>query len=278
MVNQDPNAAEYPRLDADLIRAELGDPSVSLTVLESVTSTNTLVLDHIDVYPHCSVLLAEQQTAGRGRRGKAWVSPSRRNLYFTLAWDWPHDYARLQGLSIAVGVALADAFEILGLDAVQLKWPNDVLWRDKKLSGILIETKPVTNQPMRVAVGVGINVLMAPTDSASAAIGQPWASLQQAGCVDSAREHVAAVVISSLVAAMRSFADAGLDAMRERWAARDWLRGCLVECGSTKGIAVGVDAHGALIIDVDGVYNSVSAGEVSVRRRTEGESCAGSST
>lgn len=248
---------------------------VHVHVHSTVTSTNTVMLDSPQLFAHKHVLLAEEQTAGRGRRGKHWVSPFGQNLYLSFAWDWTSDLLRLQGLPIAVGVALASAFEAsyAGTDEApvfKLKWPNDMYWQDRKFGGILTETRPLANGVVRVIVGIGINTLM-PSDSVQgAAIDQPWTSLQEAFAYAPNRNQVAGSMVNALVHGLEQFEQFGIAAVQEAWVGHDWLRDQPVTCGAIDGVARGIDASGALIIESDGVRHSVNAGTVSVRRKSVG--------
>ena len=205
------------------------------------------------------LLVAERQTAGRGRHGRSWHGAAGASLTCSLAW--PFARTDLSGLSLAVGVALADALDPPpGAGRIGLKWPNDLWLLDgargatgrpgRKLAGVLIETAPFP--PGRVAViGVGINVLpLAVADAASGV-----AALAEIDPAASAARTLA-IVAPALVAAVRRFESAGFAAFAERFAARDLLRGREIFSdgeGAIAGVASGVDSDGALWLDaVDG--------------------------
>lgn len=128
--------------------------------------------------PSGAVCLAESQRAGRGRRGRDWLSPCARNLYLSMLWRFPHGPETLGGLALAVGLAVRAALEDAGVPGVTLKWPNDALYRGSKLAGALIELSGEAGGASCVVVGVGINVSM-PRERA-AAIAQPWTDASRA--------------------------------------------------------------------------------------------------
>lgn len=242
----------------------------SLDVMQSIDSTNAYIMGLAPQSSAC-VCLAEQQTAGRGRRGRKWVSPYGKNLYLSCSWSYEGGAAVLEGMSLAVGVALVRALDALGLSAVELKWPNDLLWRGRKVAGVLLEMTGDASGHCRVVVGVGLNVTMAEADAQE--ITQPWVSLQEiaedTGVVLPSRNSVAAEVLVQLLPLLSGYAKSGFSGWREEWVAKDAYRGQQVslQAGSMidVGVAVGVDETGALLLEcVDGV-KTFTGGEVSLR-------------
>ncbi|MEP7057177.1 MAG: biotin--[acetyl-CoA-carboxylase] ligase [Caldimonas sp.] len=220
--------------------------------------------------PHFTPCLrvAEQQNGGRGRQGRSWLSERGASLTFSLAL--PLVRTDLSGLSLAIGVALADALEPRAArPRIGLKWPND-LWlldapgRGRKLGGVLIETVPLGRQRIAV-IGVGLNVLALaqPADVASGYAGLH--ELDPEATAPALLERVAA----PLVDAVRTFERAGFAPFRERYAARDLLSAQRVRTTQPdlpEGLAAGIDADGALVVErPDGRFVRVSSGEVSVR-------------
>lgn len=261
------------RLDAARIAAAL-PPAVralglSVAVATRVDSTNTRLLD-ADPAQDPQALFAESQTAGRGRRGRDWVSPFGSNLYLSLAWSFPAWPARLTTLPLAVAVALARALSALGLDEAGIKWPNDLHIDGRKLAGVLIEPRGEAGGPCRVVVGVGLNLRM--QDTQAAAIAQPWTSLAEAlaarGRAMPARAAVAVAVLGELALALRQFEDSGFVSFSAEWNRRDLLRDHAVHVDGGvggEGVARGIDGDGGLIVDSAGGRRVVHAGEVSVR-------------
>ena len=225
------------------------------------------------------LLVAEHQTAGRGRLGRAWRSTAGASLTFSLALPLaPADWS---GLSLAVGVALAEALQPVpppgGLQ-VQVKWPNDLWLVDapppgeggappagRKLGGVLIETLAARSQRL-VVVGIGLNVVALP-QVLHADLPHGIAFVQELDAAATAPSTLARIALP-LLEALRTFERDGFAAFASRFAARDLLRDCAVtttQPGVPDGIARGVDAGGALRIDAGGVLHRVASGEVSVR-------------
>lgn len=266
-------------LDGDAIAAVLPAAVRSrvgrLEVAWSLDSTNSELLrrgarddDRADV------LLAERQTGGRGRRGRTWSSPLAAHLYLSVARSFGGGLARLGGLSLVAGVAVAEALQALGYGEVRLKWPNDVVVAGAgglcKLGGLLVEGSGEHAGPARAVIGLGLNVRM--PASAARDIDQPWCDL--AGLprpAPPARGEVAAAVLAQLLPALDRFDASGLAAFLPRYAGLDALAGqpvTLQSAGSTQsGVALGVADDGALRLRLaDGREQRVHAGEVSVRR------------
>lgn len=257
-------------LDVDLLRGEL--PStwqrrLEIQVLASTDSTNSQLVE-ADASRDPQALLAEHQSRGRGRQGRVWHSPFGTNLYLSLAWTFPKWPPQLTALSLAAGVAVAEALEAMGAVQVQLKWPNDIWWRDAKLGGILIEQRGEAGGACRVVLGLGLNVSMrAATD---AQISQAWTSMAQVlpGQLLS-RNRIAARVLEHWCAMLDEFGQVGFGRCLPRWRDRDLTRNCAVQLEqdseSVHGIARGVDDDGALLIDVDGERRRILSGDVRLR-------------
>jgi BirA family biotin operon repressor/biotin-[acetyl-CoA-carboxylase] ligase len=257
---------EKQRILTDLpetARAELG----SFTVLGEVDSTNRFLMEGEAFHaPGVHACVAETQSAGRGRRGRTWVSPSGANLYLSLLRAFTTVPESLQGLSLATGVAVARAMKSLDVEGIALKWPNDILLGDRKLGGILLETSGANAPPSRVVTGIGINVDM--SGEAAAEIDQPWTDLASHG-LNPGRNRLASRVLAEVLAAQAGFMHTGFDAFRSDWEMLDALRDREVELhagGSSRtGRARGVDASGALLLEVDGQRERVVSGDVSLR-------------
>lgn len=177
-------------LDPDTIAQALSPNArgalATLEVVASIDSTNSELLRRDTARVGASVLLAEHQTGGRGRQGRVWVSPPACNLYLSIARHFVGPVSRLGGLSIAVGVATAEALRALGLDAVGLKWPNDVVIADsarlRKLGGILIESGGGRDGAVRAVIGLGLNVRMSERSMSERSM--PEASMSKAPISD----------------------------------------------------------------------------------------------
>jgi BirA family biotin operon repressor/biotin-[acetyl-CoA-carboxylase] ligase len=265
-------AQPLQRLDAARIRAALPAPQRlrGLEVLARTDSTNQRLLE-AEPAQDPQALFAELQTAGRGRRGREWRSPFGANLYLSLAWSFPAWPPQLSALSLAVGVACARALRVAGLSQVRLKWPNDLRVGEYKLGGILIEQRGEAGGACRVVIGIGINLAMSAEQAG--ALGQPWTSLQAAmaagGRRPPERNAFAAALLGELLAALTEFEEAGFAPFLADWS---WLDATAnqpvrIEGGGAPllGIARGIDAQGALIVEVQGQRHHVHAGEVSLR-------------
>lgn len=239
-----------------------------IQVLWSVDSTNRYILNQATngVVPGLAVL-AEHQSAGRGRRGRDWVSPFGRNLYLSLLWEFELDAAQLSGLSLAIAVAITRALTKLEINDVMLKWPNDLLWKERKLCGVLLEMKGEASGPWQVVIGIGLNVNM--DSSTGEEIGQPWVDLQSILGRNLDRNQLAALILSELLQAMDQFQQSGLTPFIAEWRARDVCCDQLVELHFPdrvqQGIARGIDNTGALLMESEGIVKPYHAGEVSLR-------------
>lgn len=258
-------------LDADRIRAGLSRTTRSdlreLRVLDWTDSTNARVKAEPRENQHGLAVLAEGQTAGRGRRGRGWVSPFGRNVYLSLGWRFEQGAAGLGAMPLAVAVAACRALESLGVPGPTIKWPNDLQLDGRKLGGCLVEVQGDLSGPCHAVVGVGLNVSM--PGAAGRAIDQAWTEL--GGVLPGAsRNTVAAALLQGLLDAMRSYAKDGFAAFASDWRRLDALQGRPVtvhlENSDTSGVARGVTEQGALRVDTDEGAREFVAGEVSVRR------------
>jgi BirA family transcriptional regulator, biotin operon repressor / biotin---[acetyl-CoA-carboxylase] ligase len=229
-------------------------------------STNTELLDHLRRGGGPLLLVAERQTAGRGRLGRAWQSQAGGSLTFSIGQAWPAALD-LSGLSLAVGCALADALEPEG-QRLGLKWPND-LWLDgAKLGGVLIETVALPGAQRGVVIGVGLNLAPLPEGSDRSAFASGHAPLQ--ALLPGIEPATAlARVAPALQRLLAEFANgAGFAPWREAFARRDLACGRRVSvgvgAGSRRGTARGVSASGELLLDEDGRLSTLSGGELSL--------------
>ncbi len=258
-------------LDAERIRASLQAATVdalsSLDVAWSLDSTNSELLRRKAPERGVEVLLAEQQTGGRGRRGRQWASPIASNLYLSLSRQFSGGLARLGGLSLVVGVAVAEALRQAGYGAVGVKWPNDLLAHGRKLGGILVEGGGEHGGPVRAVIGIGVNVRMpAPV---AMTIDQAWTDLAGLGDGAPSRNALAAQLLDTLLPALEQFDRDGLPPFLARYAALDVLAGRAITVhgpqGDEQGVADGIGDDGALRVRMEQGVRQVHAGEVSVR-------------
>jgi BirA family biotin operon repressor/biotin-[acetyl-CoA-carboxylase] ligase len=168
-------------LDVRSIRSHLHSAATAVVeeieLFEQLDSTNEYLLEKCRRVPSASSLacLTEEQTAGRGRRGRIWVSPPLANLYLSLSWRLRRDLAEVTAVTMLLAFAVADALTAIGVPELEIKWPNDLLCRNRKLAGMLVE---VCGSPgnWNIVIGIGLNVDM--PSQASTAIGQAWIDLK----------------------------------------------------------------------------------------------------
>lgn len=258
-------------LDADFILLALSDGAASqLHSLSIALETVSTQLDAAaaEAPAHgCSVLFAEHQTGGVGRNARHWTSPASANLYVSVSRRFRGPLSRMAGLSLVVGVALAEALHAMGFSGVRLKWPND-LWVDgRKLGGILVQLR--NHSPGSGAIiGIGLNVRM--PDDAAGRIDQPWCDLSQLGAGEVSRNEVATHLLAALLPALQQFDEAGLSPFLSRWQALDALDGRPVRVTDGmhqfEGLCLGIDGDGALRVRGPGLEErSFHGGEVSLR-------------
>ena len=231
-------------------------------------STNTHLLETVGISRSNGVVcLAEQQTTGRGRRGRTWVSPFGGNLYLSLLWRFAGGAVQLAGLSLAMAIAITRALHELGLDSVAVKWPNDILVSNQKLSGILLELAGEASGPCSVVIGVGLNVQASNTEMS--AVDQPWIGLESGLGRRVSRNELAGRIINHLLAAIQEFELDGLTPFLEEWKAHDCYAGKEVMLhlpeGDIRGVVRGVDNTGALLLAQAGEVRRFHSGEISMR-------------
>lgn len=239
-----------------------------LDVFHEIASTNAYLLDVAkqgDVSGH--VCIAECQTAGRGRRGRQWMSPLGGNLYLSLLWRFQAGTTSLGGLSLAMAVAVMRALRDVGLESARLKWPNDILVDGQKLAGILLELSGEATGPCSVVIGLGLNIRTPAAEMST--VEQPWTDLESALGETVSRNDLAARLLGQMVVAASQFEQQGLLPFMKEWAEWDALSGNEVTLdlptGPLQGVARGVDENGALLLARNGELQRHHSGEVSVR-------------
>ena len=266
-------------LDAQAITLALS-PSASeylavVEVFQNIDSTNKYARELTENGSASgAVVLAEQQSAGRGRRGKNWVSPFAANIYLSMVWDFEQGAQALEGLSLAIGVAVKRVLTAQGIDAVKLKWPNDIYVEQRKLGGILLEMVGDPAGQCTVIVGIGLNVSM-PAKSGDE-IEQDWTDVatelkrQNSAAASPSRSALAAALISEILPLLSTFQSQGFAAYRDEWQAADAFYGLNAVISTPKqsivGVVKGVDTNGALRLELEsGKIESFIGGELSLR-------------
>ncbi|CAI1188796.1 bifunctional biotin--[acetyl-CoA-carboxylase] ligase/biotin operon repressor BirA [Serratia ficaria] len=251
-------------LEAERILRLLGDKRV--TVLPVVDSTNQYLLDRIGELQSGDACVAEYQQAGRGRRGRQWISPFGANLYLSMFWRLEQGPAAAMGLSLVIGIVMAEVLQRLGAEDVRVKWPNDLYLNDRKLAGILVELTGKTGDAAQLVMGAGINLAM--RDTNAGAINQGWINLQEAG-ISIDRNELAATLLNELRQSLKQFEIDGLAPFVARWRALDNFidRPVKLLIGEQQifGIARGIDQQGALLLEQDGAIKPFIGGEISLR-------------
>lgn len=265
-----------PLIDPVRIKTLLGPLAGRFDVdaLSEVDSTSSELSRRADAgAPAGSVIIADRQSAGRGRRGRSWLSSPEDSLTFSVLWRFAGPPGRLSGLSLAVGVALARALQQLGARGVCLKWPNDVLLAGNagfaKLAGILIELN-CDRRGSAAIIGIGLN-LRPPPDLPSSALPQPAGGLAQALGILPERHQLLAAILLELVSVLDDFAVDGFAGLKPAWQAfHAWqdqpVRILDEQAPELNGICRGVDVDGCLLLETLSGMRSIHAGDVSLRR------------
>jgi BirA family biotin operon repressor/biotin-[acetyl-CoA-carboxylase] ligase len=257
-------------LDRDVIlqalqgRAQLG----GLDTFLNIDSTNRFLLQHEATQIRAPwAVLAERQSAGRGRRGRTWQSPFAGNIYLSLLWRFSQINANFIGLSLVAGVAVCRVLARLGIAQLGLKWPNDVLCQGKKLCGVLIEMHGEPNGPYNAVIGIGLNLAM--PEAVGRQIDQPWISLQQVSATIPSRNRLAAQLIDAMLETLPQFERHGLPPFLPEWQRLDLYRDQPVSLhfgeNQIQGIERGVDEQGALLVEHNGKLQRYYSGEISLR-------------
>ena len=248
---------------------ETKDSLSGLEIHGILGSTNEYLMSQIaDGVPSGQTCLAEQQTAGRGRRGRKWISPYGSNIYLSIFWRFSLAPIELSGLSLAAGLATVRALNRLGVTEVGLKWPNDILWQERKLAGLLLEVTGESGGPSQVVLGLGLNTHMSNQQGEN--IDQPWVDLTNIpGGEKIGRNQLAAELIHQLVNALKQFESSGLPPLLEEWQQQDLYHNKMIalQMGNRAivGKHVGIDKNGALLLLHAGEISAYYAGEVSLR-------------
>ena len=253
-------------LDLDYIRKSVAvtdsDIAQRVTVLDHVDSTNEFLLNlatQQSIHKHACI--AEYMSAGRGRRRRKWSGSAYENVMLSIAWDFSKDIRFLSGLSLAVAVIVVQCLSELTNEALQVKWPNDILWKYRKLSGILLETRDTT-----AVIGIGINCSL--SDDNRNAIDQPVACLSDLPDYSANRSVLVSRLLCSLGHGLEKFMKQRLEPFRQEWMQKHaYSNKRILTDGMNprEGTAIGIDGNGALLLKLDsGEIIPVQAGEISI--------------
>ena len=240
-----------------------------LEIKTRIDSTNTYLMGQVrEGLRSGHVCLAEQQTSGRGRQGRDWISPFGNNIYLSIYWRYDLDLVEISGLSLAAGLAVVKALSDLGIKGVGLKWPNDVLWQKRKLAGLLVEATGEKGGPSSVVLGLGLNCRI--EQHQGKMIDQPWADLSQVTLGERvSRNLLAARLIDRLLDELNKFATQGFLPLAKEWHDHDVYYGetITLKLGEDHvvGTHCGVNENGALLLREAGIIKAYHGGEISLR-------------
>lgn len=262
-------------LDGDAITFLLAtSPTSGIDKVEvhwQLDSTNSWLMHGYQADRSGTAVLAEIQTAGRGRRGRIWRSNIGGSLTLSLAWQFERGMSALAGLSVVVGIAVIDALTECGINGASVKWPNDVQVDGRKLAGILVEVGGEAQGPCHAVIGIGLNIRLDPATASE--IDQDWtdlATMTGSSLGTPSRNALAAAILASLSRALQRFERDGFAPFADDFARYDALLGrelrIIGSGGDSFGVASGIDARGALRVrSDDGKDVLVDSGEVSIR-------------
>ena len=261
----------FPKLDLDTIENDIDQnfrKSIErISITESTSSTNDDAKYYLSnqSYP-LSVHISDQQTGGKGRNGKKWISPKGRNIYISLGWKSSLLFSQLEGLSLAVGTVLANTLNQYTENQIKIKWPNDILFKKRKMSGILIENLDLEGK-VGVVIGIGINIHM--TDKEGKEIDQSWISLDEATNKINNRNKIITDLLNGLFQLTERFPSKGFKHFKSSFEKLDLLKGKKCKVISENDIkevkVLGVNGKGELLIKENKEYHSLRYGEVSIR-------------
>lgn len=243
-----------------------------LEIHDCINSTNQYLLDKsVQTNTKGLVCFAESQTAGKGRRGREWVSPYGSNIYLSILWQFQNGPATISGLSLAVGVAVIRALNESGITDVGLKWPNDILWQHKKLAGILIEVSGETGGPCSAVIGLGLNFYV--PENKAQTIMQDWVDLNHIFThnMSRIRNKLATTLLNHLMPTIANFEQDTLDHYLDEWRDYDCMKGKQIELYMGKqvfsGVVEGINNRGMLMLaNALGEIKTFASGEVSFRQ------------
>ena len=241
-----------------------------IEIFDQIPSTNTYLMErNHDNAASGTVCLAEQQSAGRGRRGRQWVSPFGCNIYMSILWRFQTSPMAISGLSLVIGIAVIRVLQFQYGDIFQLKWPNDIYCKGKKLGGILVEVSGESEGPCAAVIGLGLNIYL--PETAAAEITQQWTDLCKiTGQLCHDRNALVGELLNQLLPLISEFEKVGVASYLDEWRQYDCLKDkpATLHIGqhSYQGIVKGIDDQGLLLITKpDGNTQAYASGEVSFR-------------
>jgi len=253
------------RLLRELDKLSLNEAQPRVFVFDELGSTNQWLLDHLND-KELKVCVANSQIAGRGREGRSWVSPDG-NIYMSFNYCIGSEISDFSAISLVMGVVLIRVLRSVGVNDVNVKWPNDILLDDSKLAGILIETKKA-NKNTHLVIGIGLNVQM--IDECRELRDSKWSDLSAHGLGLKDRERVIALILVESKKTLQQFFNEGFGVFREEWMKSDVYAGMdvnILDRGKVilSGVESGVDRNGMLQVLSGSKLIKVHSGDVSLR-------------
>lgn len=234
---------------------------------DEIASTNGFILKHAEELDSGDICVAEYQSAGRGRRGRTWVSPYGCHLYFSMYWQFPQGMAQAMGLSLVVACSIVKVLEQLNVDEVGVKWPNDIYLAGKKLAGVLIEMSGQTDNECNLVIGIGLNMAMSEQHGKS--IDQAWSDLTSLTSMPR-KTQLLTLLQKQLQQDLSLFQESGLTPFLSRWEDADLFIGqqikLLIGTEEVHGICRGIDQQGAVLLETADGIKSFIGGEISLRK------------
>lgn len=251
-------------VDESLLKSQIVNRSF---YFDEIPSTNAFILKHAEELVSGDICVAEYQSAGRGRRGRVWVSPYGCHLYFSMYWQFPQGMAQAMGLSLVVACSIVSVLQQLDVKGVGVKWPNDIYLDSKKLAGVLIEMNGQADSECNLVIGIGLNMAMGKQHAAL--IDQPWSDLSGQQSVPD-KTQLLVLLQKQLQLDLTLFQQSGLKPFQQRWAAADLFQDQPVKLimaqDEIHGIYRGIDEQGAVILETDAGVQSYIGGEISLRK------------
>ncbi|MCZ4339680.1 bifunctional biotin--[acetyl-CoA-carboxylase] ligase/biotin operon repressor BirA [Shewanella colwelliana] len=233
---------------------------------DDIPSTNAFLLGHVNELTSGDLCVAEHQSAGRGRRGRTWVSPYGGHLYASLYWQFSQGMAQAMGLSLVVACSLVTVLRNMGVAGVGVKWPNDIYLNHKKLAGVLIEMSGQADSVCDVVIGIGVNMSM--SEQQSQKIDQPWSDLSELAQMPD-KTMLMIKLQQQLVKDLEQFEVDGLKAFKQRWRNVDLFDGqpikLLMGDNIVEGTCCGIDDQGAVLLQNEQGIQAYVGGEISLR-------------
>ena len=265
MLENNDNLSERS-IKGSLSKALLSDMD-SIFIKDSTESTNDNAKEYLKTQKNLfSVHLAEQQISGRGRNNKKWVSPHGKNIYISLGWKSKLLHSQLDGLSLAVATSLISSLKNYASGDLRIKWPNDLLINEKKISGILIETTD-SEDSLDIVIGIGINVHM--DESEGSEIDQSWGNLEENPSHKLDRNKIIVNIISKMYELFKDYPNSGFKSYHHVFETYNLLKDKLCKVVTDKetyeGKVLGVSEVGELLLEKNGEIQHLRYGEVSIR-------------